>query len=190
MTVVKLWLRCLVEYKFERARLGSAQRVCPDLGPYVAVHLAWNADKNPREVLASYRRAGFEGFDTRKINNVIAGASKFEMFDGVLFRIMRDSVANEVQLRCAVPKAAVGVFEVPGAVQRPLNYRERILLHYHNGPLGGHLGRERTMEIIERDFWRPGMYEDVRRWRRSCDVGCVGVDTHRVVFASVSSVAV
>ena len=50
-----------------------------------------------------------------------------------------------------------------------MGFRERILLEYHNGRLGGHQGRERTMDNVSRDFWWPGMYGDVRRWCAKCE---------------------
>jgi len=153
----------------ERAQLGSAQRRCPDLGPYVVVHAAWAAQSCPRKAFNACKSAGEEGFADKKLDSVLAGAETFEYVDGVLFRRVYDAAANEVQLRLAVPQARAGTFELPGVGRKPLNFRERILLDYHNGPLGGHQGRERTMEVLERDFWWPGMYEDVRRWCRTCE---------------------
>ena len=47
-------------------------------------------------------------------------------------------------------------------------------MEYHNGKLGGHRGREATYDRLEKDFWWPGMYEDVRRWCRAC-TQCAGV---------------
>ena len=65
------------------------------------------------------------------------------------------------------------MFELPGRGKKTLGYRERLLLEYHNGPLAGHLGRERTYEHLSRDFWWEGMYEDVRRWCKTCQF-CTG----------------
>ena len=49
-----------------------------------------------------------------------------------------------------------------------MTFRRELLMHYHNGPLAGHQGRERTMEMLARDFWWPKMYTDVRKWCNSC----------------------
>ena len=35
--------------------------------------------------------------------------------------------------------------------------------------MGGHLGRDRTLERLEREVWWKGMYEDVRRWCSACE---------------------
>ena len=50
-----------------------------------------------------------------------------------------------------------------------MGFRGKILLEYHNGKLGGHQGRERTMDARSRDFWWPGLYGDVRRWCQKCE---------------------
>ena len=63
-----------------------------------------------------------------------------------MFRQVYNAVDGEVQLRCAVPSGLMGKFDVPGRGLRPLGYRERLMLGYHNGRLAGHMGRERTME--------------------------------------------
>ena len=60
------------------------------------------------------------------------------------------------------------MFELPGLGEKKLGYRERILLEYHNGPLAGHPGREKTTEMVERSWWWPHMFEDIRRWCRRC----------------------
>ncbi len=72
-----------------------------------------------------------------------------------------------------VPSTMTGKYEVVGRGERPLSYRELILMEYHNGALAGHQGRDRTTEMIERDFWWSGLPEDVRRWCRKC-IHCQG----------------
>ena len=109
----------------------------------------------------------------RKVDNCLRAAESFELIQGVLFRRCYDAVANEVQLRCAVPNVTYGMFELPGRGRKTLGYRERLLLEYHNGPLAGHLGRERTYEHLSRDFWWEGMYEGIRRWCKTCQF-CTG----------------
>ena len=94
---------------------------------------------------------------------------RYELVNQVLFRRLYKPTSAEVELRCAVPSGAVSQFDFPGRGMTPLGFRERILLGYHNGKLGGHQGRERTYESIARDFWWPGMYQDVKRWCQKCE---------------------
>ena len=107
------------------------------------------------------------------MDTILENALSFEIVDGVLFRRVYDSVEGEVQLRCCVPDVATARFEQAGQGGKPLNYRDLLLLEYHNGKLAGHVGRERTTEMIERDFWWPGLREDVRRWCKRCQ-HCLG----------------
>ena len=58
--------------------------------------------------------------------------------------------------------------EFPGYGKVKLNMRERLLLEYHNSPLGGHLGREKTIEKLEADYWWPGLAADVKTWCKRC----------------------
>ena len=94
---------------------------------------------------------------------------QYELINEVLFRRVYNPFSNQVEVRCAVPSGAASRFDFPGRGATPLGFRERILLEYHNGKLGGHQGRERTMDNVSRDFWWPGMYGDVRRWCNKCE---------------------
>ncbi|GMF28552.1 unnamed protein product [Phytophthora lilii] len=48
--------------------------------------------------------------------------------------------------------------------------RVRILHEYHDAPVDGHLGREKTFAALSRDFYLPHMYKWVRKWVRSCEM--------------------
>ena len=43
----------------------------------------------------------------------------------------------------------------------------------HNGMMGGHVGVEKTVERIQKDWYWPGMHEAVDRWCATCDL-CKG----------------
>ena len=94
-----------------------------------------------------------------------------------------------------VPTGNARAFDFPGRGRTDHCFRKEILLHYHNGPLGGHQGQEWTMDALARDFWWPGMYGDVRRWYSTCEFcrgehGGVRVDTHGATLVPVSCAAV
>lgn len=52
----------------------------------------------------------------------------------------------------------------------PSPLRKSILCLAHDTPLSGHLGIKRTRERIAKEFYWPGMDEDVTRYCRSCDL--------------------
>lgn len=47
---------------------------------------------------------------------------------------------------------------------------EAVLTEYHDGPIGGHFGREITIARIRQDFWWPNLWKDVATFVRTCDI--------------------
>ena len=90
------------------------------------------------------------------------------MVEGLLYKRCYSVSDDEVQLRCCVPREGLGAMELPGYGKVKLNMRERLLLEYHNSPVGGHLGREKTIGRIEADYWWPGLATDVKQWCKRC----------------------
>ena len=43
-----------------------------------------------------------------------------------------------------------------------MTFRRHLLMHYHNSPVSGHRGRDKTNHELGRDWWWPGMYEEAR----------------------------
>ena len=66
-----------------------------------------------------------------------------------------------------------GLVRCDGAVYVPRDpaTKAEILRANHDDPWqGGHFGRSRTLEIIQRFYWWPGLAKDVREYCASCDV--------------------
>ena len=59
-----------------------------------------------------------------KVDATVLAAGKFELVDGLLYRKVFDTVAEEVQLRCCAPSGSTVCREVPGVGERPLPFRE------------------------------------------------------------------
>ena len=49
----------------------------------------------------------------------------------------------------------------------PANLRFDILKAFHDNPMGGHLGHEKTYDKIRVHYYWPGMYKDIQHWVRS-----------------------
>ena len=92
------------------------------------IHAAELAGKAPRDAVLALQRSDPDLLGGRKVDNGLRAAESFELIQGVLFRRCYDAVANEVQLRCAVPNVTYGMFELPGRSRKTLGYRERLLL--------------------------------------------------------------
>ena len=48
--------------------------------------------------------------------------------------------------------------------------RLRIMYEYHDAPVGGHRGREKTYLTVSRDFYWPRQYHSVRKYIGACEV--------------------
>ena len=67
--------------------------------------------------------------------------------------------------------------------------RTQILFEYHDSPLSGHLGREKTFLSLSRDFYWPHMYKWVRKYVRTCET-CQRVKPSPVSQAPLHSLAI
>ena len=125
----------------ERTKLAAAQRLCPDIGAYAIIHLAAAAGKDPRAELLRAAARDPKLIEKRKPDGILEHSAKYELISGVLFRRIYNAVENEVQLRCCVPDVPCGRGNIDGQGNKPIGYRERLLLEYHNGRLAGHQER-------------------------------------------------
>ena len=46
--------------------------------------------------------------------------------------------------------------------------RKKLFKMLHNAPLGGHLGRTKTLELVSKRFYWPGCRKDIANWLREC----------------------
>ena len=47
--------------------------------------------------------------------------------------------------------------------------RQKCLSLHHDTPFAGHLGRDRTVQLVMRTYWWPGLDKDVRHYVSTCD---------------------
>ena len=76
------------------------------------------------------------------------------MVDGTLFRFFSRSNKDIVIRQLIVPRA----------------FRNRVLSLGHDCVMAGHLGIRKTLDRILLNFYWPGMFGDVRRFCKSCDI--------------------
>ena len=58
--------------------------------------------------------------------------------------------------------------EDPGHGPAAMSFRRHLLLQCHNSPLSGHQGRDKTNHELGKDWWWPGMYEEVCDYCAHC----------------------
>ena len=81
--------------------------------------------------------------------------SSFEKRDGIVYRVYNDETRGGANVRQVV---------------LPESLRKYVMSVAHDTITGGHLGIKKTREKIMSNFYGPGMYEDVARYCRSCDI--------------------
>ena len=52
----------------------------------------------------------------------------------------------------------------------PKDCRQEILYHLHCGPLGAHLGENKTLKKLRKRYYWPGYVADVEEWCCSCEL--------------------
>uniref|UniRef100_H3H4F2 RNA-directed DNA polymerase n=1 Tax=Phytophthora ramorum TaxID=164328 RepID=H3H4F2_PHYRM len=76
---------------------------------------------------------------------------------------------NRYQLDGDLLMYSIDRFDAPRiAIPNDDDLRARIIHEFHDSPVGGHLGREKTFAAVSRDFYWPHMYKWVRKWVRTC----------------------
>ncbi|KAF8748849.1 hypothetical protein RHS01_10553 [Rhizoctonia solani] len=46
--------------------------------------------------------------------------------------------------------------------------KERLMREFHDSPLAGHPGQQRTLELVSRTYWWPGMKSSTKEWVECC----------------------
>jgi hypothetical protein len=56
-----------------------------------------------------------------------------------------------------------------GRLYAPKKTRERIIKSEHDSKIAGHFGRDRTMELVSRNFYWPKMEDNIGKYCNECD---------------------
>jgi len=77
-------------------------------------------------------------------------------------RMLRDEEWREVD----------GIMYKEGKVYVPKDekLRTEIIRLHHDMPIGGHGGQWKTVELVTRNFWWPGITKEVKRYVEGCDI--------------------
>ncbi|QRW20751.1 Retrotransposable element Tf2 protein [Rhizoctonia solani] len=61
--------------------------------------------------------------------------------------------------------------------------KEQLLREFHNSPLAGHPGQQRTLELVSRNYWWPGMKSSAKEWVECCPICQANQQDHALVIA-------
>ena len=54
-------------------------------------------------------------------------------------------------------------------VPKDEHLRTEIIWLYYDMPVGGHGGQWKTVELVTRNFWQPGVMKEIKRYVKGCD---------------------
>ncbi|KAF8756853.1 hypothetical protein RHS01_03813 [Rhizoctonia solani] len=61
--------------------------------------------------------------------------------------------------------------------------KEQLLKEFHDSPLAGHPGQQRTLELLSRNYWWPGMKSSAKEWVECCPICQANRRAHAPVIA-------
>ncbi|KAF8760957.1 hypothetical protein RHS01_00083 [Rhizoctonia solani] len=60
--------------------------------------------------------------------------------------------------------------------------KEQLLREFHDSPLAGHPGQQRTLELLSRNYWWPGMKSSAKEWVECCPTCQANQQAHAPVI--------
>ena len=115
------------------------------------------------DIIASYENDAFCAPILHYLQDPSESALR-KLPNGIRARIPRYSLADGLLYY------SVDVHDPPRVVvPTDDDIRSRLMHEYHDSPMGGHLGREKTFLALSRDYYWNHQYKWVRKWVRSCD---------------------
>ncbi|KAF8753261.1 hypothetical protein RHS01_06869 [Rhizoctonia solani] len=61
--------------------------------------------------------------------------------------------------------------------------KERLLREFHDSPLAGHPGQQRTLELLSQSYWWPGMKSTAKEWVECCPTCQANQQAHAPVIS-------
>lgn len=75
-----------------------------------------------------------------------------------------------------------GLWTYKGRIIVPKSIQSELMAEHHSSPVAGHFGWERTLDLISRHFWWPGMRHAVQDYVRSCTSCQVNKSSNRLPY--------
>ena len=80
---------------------------------------------------------------------------------------MYDPIAQEMQVRVALPDGGSFSGHLPGYGDFKVSCRTAAIIMAHNSGVGGHLGREAIVDRLTKEYWWSGLYGNVSKWLKT-----------------------
>jgi hypothetical protein len=114
--------------------------------------------------------------DEEFVHQLVEGYTYDKFFDGVR-RFLRGEEANIPNTRSKARQFRMDsrgiIYEMRSREPRICvpkgELRARILREFHDDPMSGHMGIERTLTRLQKEYWWPTMRRDVKNYVKSCE---------------------
>uniref|UniRef100_A0A670I7Y0 Gypsy retrotransposon integrase-like protein 1 n=1 Tax=Podarcis muralis TaxID=64176 RepID=A0A670I7Y0_PODMU len=133
------------------------EEAAPSAAKHIFTPAVWKCSAATVDLDAVRRALQTDPFTQSKMEEVRQGAAKdaeFQIRDGLLIR--------------------KGALYVPGD-----ELRAKVLQQLHDAPSAGHFGKDKTAELVARDFWWPKMRGEVEDYVARCDTCQRAKPVHR-----------
>jgi hypothetical protein len=109
---------------------------------------------------------------TPHVGNNSAGTLSQPLMDAILQGYAEDEWFSVKRRTKKLSRDATGLWRKGDKVVVPnvKLLKQAIMREAHDAKYSGHVGRIRTLELVERTFWWPGVTNDVREYVQTCDV--------------------
>lgn len=94
------------------------------------------------------------------------------LYDNILDAYEEDPLYKDAKYTAGMRLDAKGLWRLGGKVVIPndASLRDRVIRQHHDAPYAAHRGIAKTLELIERLFWWPGLRHDVEKYVKTCNL--------------------
>src|SRR3954469_1395505 len=119
---------------------------------------------NSNQVMTLLKEAWFRNLELAEIDKDLIGKIKsHKKWDQEVMEVIREGKEDWTEKD--------GLVTWRDQIYIPLNLglRLEIIKLNHDHPLAGHLGRDKTKELVGHDYWWPRMWTDILKYIEGCD---------------------
>ena len=116
------------------------------------IRVAYNKDPHCKQLVEYYNSTDSSKSLKKLDSKAQSRLHRYSFHEGILYYSLDDSDSPRI------------------LVPHDMELKQRILFEYHDTPVSGHLGRDKTYLAVSRDYYWPQMEKWVRKYVRVCEV--------------------
>lgn len=155
----------LSSHGYERKMLKALTEKCTDFGPIYDFKQLSEVYETPGEVK---RRVQARGWEASKVNHAVNVSERYEVQEGLLYRLEFDARIGAITYAWCVPKGSVRSTRIVGG-RHAVSVRAELITWFHSSTVfGRHSAVDATYaKLCTRYYW-PTLLDDVVRFIQEC----------------------